>query len=118
MDARRRPLTLIALAGLGSCSSASYAASADEEVDRVLGTATETTLSNRREWIIQPTIEEPQPAKPEAKEGGKEEVKPEAKPEAKVPEAKQPEAKKPEAKEPEAKEPEVKPDAEKPEPQQ
>ena len=114
MDARRRPLTLIALAGLGSCSSASYAASADEEVDRALGTATETTLGDRREWIIQPKTEEPAPAKPEAKEEAKEE----AKPEAKVPEAKEPEPKKPEAKVPEAKEPEVKPDAPKPEPQQ
>ena len=36
MDARHRPLTLIALAGLGSCSSASYVDSADEEVARFM----------------------------------------------------------------------------------
>src|SRR5262245_61471834 len=83
MDARHRPLTLIALAGLGSCSSASYVASADEEVDRVLGIASEETLGNRREWIIQPKIEEPAPAKPEAKEEVKQDAKGEAKEEAK-----------------------------------
>ncbi|HZN37435.1 MAG TPA: TolC family protein [Planctomycetota bacterium] len=114
MDARHRPLTLIALAGLGACSSASYVASADEEVDQVLGTATETTLGNRREWIIQPKTEEPAPAEakePEAKEPEtKEAVKPEAMPETK-PEAKAPEAKAPEAKAPEVtQQPEVRPD--------
>ena len=95
MDARHRPLTLIALAGLGSCSSASYVASADEEVEQVLGTATEATLGDRREWIVQPKIEEPPPAKPETKEPEpkeKEEARPEAKPEAREPEARQPEA--------------------------
>jgi len=65
MDERRfsRLLPLGALAALAACSAASYAADADEEVARVLGTATEETLGNRAEWIVQPKIEDP-PAEP------------------------------------------------------
>ena len=87
MDERRRrhPLLLSALLVLAACSTASYAADADDEVSHVLGTATDQTLGNRRDWIIQPKTEappapEPTPTTPPAKAAVKDLARPAAAP--------------------------------------
>lgn len=46
---------------LTACSTSSYVGSADEEVERVLGTATAATLGEREAWVVRPETE-PLPA--------------------------------------------------------
>lgn len=49
---------------LAACSTASYVADADREVDSILGTAERDVLGNRADWIVQPAASTPPPAEP------------------------------------------------------
>ncbi|MBL8749311.1 MAG: TolC family protein [Planctomycetes bacterium] len=65
----RRPTRVFvaAVCALTACSTASYVADADEEVDAVLGHARTTTLGNRESWVIRPVSEPlPPPESPAA----------------------------------------------------
>ena len=63
MSVASRSVFLSALAGLGACSVASYAADADADVDQVLGEATAKTLDGLPERVLRPQPSKPQPSK-------------------------------------------------------
>ncbi len=50
---------------LAACSTSSYVASADDEVEAVLGAATASTLAEREAWVVRPE-NEPLPVRPDA----------------------------------------------------